>query len=621
MKHFIPFSMLLLTVTTAHAQLNPTMYHMKDLPLNTQLNPAFQPRNGSIYIGFPALTSFSPSVMLSGEDLTLGNVYLSPAYKAIVMGAGDFSSLNVGYEHNILNFGFMVKDMYFTFDSKLKLSVEGRIPKALERLMWYGNGAPETLGKAISMEGLGVSTLGYGEISLGMSKEIQENLFVGAKIKYLQGLANVQAELGDGSRFITAEDTYKISVGFNPEIFISGLPVTVPKGNFSIDSLTGAGFGNYSFDAGNRGLAFDLGGSWDLPWVKGLNVSASVLDIGYIKWSGHKIVPVNPPSPGNEIEFEGISLSGSDDFASSLIDSIQQKTAVRSTSTSERRWLSPTVYVGANYELWKYLNAGALFGYKFSKYESSPLVALSVNTQGFMVNLSAAYSYYNRNSNVGVGILFGRKALQWHIIADNLLAVNYKTAQNVNFRMGLNFLFGKGREKRSKLPAESNILVPTDEPTDTITLSMRQLPIIKQTDTLKITPDSGANPDAALDTVNVQDTIVNVQDTVKNESPDSTRVENSTKDQQAGLSKEDLLRRAMREEIEDGDAIKRQAGLSREDLLRRAIREEMEDKNAIKSKPGNTKLSAEAKPVSKKDLLAKALREEAEEKNAKAKKK
>jgi hypothetical protein len=82
------------------------------------------------------------------------------------------------------------------------------------------------------------------------------------------------------------------------------------------------------------------------------------------------------------------------------MDSIQQKVAVKSATGSERQWLSPTVCAGACYELARYLNVGALFGYRFSKYEGAPPAALSVNTQGFTVNASASYSYYNRNSKV-----------------------------------------------------------------------------------------------------------------------------------------------------------------------------------------------------------------------------
>jgi hypothetical protein len=404
-----------------------------------------------------------------------------------------------------------------------------------------------------------------------------ENLFVGAKVKYLQGLAYMQAGLGEGSYFKTDEGAYKISVGLRPEIYLSGIPVTAQQGELhSLDSLINTGLGSYKFDAGNMGVGFDLGGSWDVPWVKGLNVSASVLDLGFINWSGHKVTPQDDLI---EVSFEGLSLSDGDNFASGLLDSLQKKATVKSTgNVSQRVWLSPTVYVGASYELAKYLNAGALFGYRLSK-ESLPLVALSVNTQGFMVNGSVSYSYFNRNHNVGAGLLFGRKVLQWHIIADNLLAVNYKTAQNVSVRTGINFLFGKGMAKRGEPLAGGDALDPTAAGNELVDSAS-----VRQPDTLGTAPDTAA---LRLQTDSVQET---VKDTVR----EARSATSKAKKTQAKLSREDLLKRAMQEEVEAGDV--------------------------VKPKPKSKKSSVAAKP-SKETLLKRALQEEADDNNVKVKKK
>ncbi|MDR0687246.1 MAG: DUF5723 family protein [Prevotellaceae bacterium] len=592
MKYFILLAALLPATTVAvSAQMNPTLYHMKDLPLNTQLNPAFQPRNGSLYVGFPGLTSLAPSLMLSGEGLTLGNGYLSPNYGAIVRGAGDFGAAAFGYEHNLINVGFMLKNVYFTFDSKFKVNVEGRIPKDLQQLMWYGNGHDETLGKPLNFEGMGVSALGYSEISLGVSAEVVKNVFAGAKLKYLQGLFYGNVELGEGSSFVTNSSTYGITMTLNPDIFLAGVPVTVPQGEILVDELTAPGMGSYKFDAGSRGVAFDLGGSWDLPWVKGLNVSASVLDVGFISWSGHKLAPANPG--GSTISFDGFSMSGDgSDFASSLIDSVKQKTSVTAATGSERTWLSPTVYAGVSYEVLKYLNVGALVGYRFSQRESMPLVALSANTQGFTVNASVSYSYFNRSNNVGVGLLVGRKVVQWHLIADNLLAANYKTAQNVNFRTGVNFLFGSDKSKRRPLIGGDALEPGADaELADTAAASLWQ-PLEDQQGAPTAARDSAASPryrQAQADTAT----------RAKSAAGGSAR-----KPAKQTLSKEELLRRAMAEEAdEDKTAVKsgkkqpksakssavQKKNPSREALIERAIREEAEEEAAASPKAKSAK--------------------------------
>ncbi|MDR0711491.1 MAG: hypothetical protein LBF67_03975, partial [Prevotellaceae bacterium] len=197
-----------------------------------------------------------------------------------------------------------------------------------------------------------------------------------------------------------------------------------------------------------------------------------------------------------------------------------------------------------------------------------------------MVNASASYSYYNGNSNVGVGLLIGRKVMQWHIIADNLLAVNYKTAQNVNLRMGFSFLFGKGRAQRSGPLAGGD--APTDDPAGASADSTAGAPGTALTDLLNNMPNA-----------NAQDTAANLlhshpaQDTVKKDNLGGLKTQANAKP-----SREALLRRAMLEEAEAGEAVganKKGEKASddpktkKEDLLKKALQEEAEDKN-IKAK-------------------------------------
>jgi hypothetical protein len=571
----ICLSILLLATTVARAQFTATMYHMKDLPQNHQLNPAFQPRNGSVFVGLPGLNAFPTlSLMLQGEGLTVGNAYLSPNFKKIVEGDGLMASGALGLDMNLINFGFMFKDMYFSFDSKLKLNFEGRIPKGLMELVWYGNGDDKTLGRSLSFEGLGISGIAYAEVALGFSKEILKNeLVVGGKVKYLQGLMNINVGLGEGSHMATDRENYNISVGIKPDIFLAGLPVAVPEGAAtSLDSMMKSGIGSYIFNTGNNGFAFDFGGSWDLKEVKGLNVSASVLNIGFISWKGSEIKAAND----NDITFGGFEMGKGSDFGTALMDSIKQSLAVTSTVKQVRKWLYPTIYAGVNYELWKYLNVGGLFGYQLGEYESTPLYSVSLNTQSFMVNLSASYSYYNRNNNVGFGIVVGRKYVQWHVILDNLLAVNFQTAQNVNLRMGFNMLFGSGKAKRNE---QADTMSPSFAPLD----SVAALNGVQGDSTLAVRPDTTAGA---------------VQ------QPDSTLL---TPRQ---LTKEELLKKALEEENMEGKKKASAKKVSKEELLRRALEEEKQEGEKASTK----KTAAKKSETSREALLKKAREEERKEK-------
>lgn len=454
----------MLTGFGAHAQMmDVTMYHMKDLPLNNQLNPAFQPKNGSTYMALPFIPFLAPTsigISVTGDNINFGNLFGDkPDYKSIITSSDKYGIGQVSFEYSPISFGFMIKDMYFTFDVKTKITTDGRVTKDLEELIWYGNGDPLTIGRNLDMDGFGATGTAYAEVALGFSKEVIKNqLFLGGKIKYLQGGAFAQATMGDDSYIYTDEDTYAITVGFNPDIYLAGLPVDVPFGTpISLDSLTK--FGKYNFKTDSRGVGFDLGGSWDIPWVKGLNVSASVINVGFIDWSGVKAVAAHPNDP---IVFDGFDVKDGKEFFDELIDSLKMKAEVIATSGSHRKWLYPTAYAGINYEIGRYFNVGGLFGYQFGKYENLPMFAVSANTQNFMVNASASFSYFNNRPNVGLGLLFGRRGCQFHLIVDNMLAINYKTAQQTNIRMGMNMLWGENREAR-KGPMVATAMPATSE--------------------------------------------------------------------------------------------------------------------------------------------------------------
>jgi len=545
---YISILALLLAGVSSYAQVDITMYHMKDFPLNNQLNPAFQPKNGSIYLSFPIIPILGTTyhnTSIRGDGLNAGN-FLSdkPSFSAIATDNSKFASVQTNiFSWSPISFGFMVKDMYLSLDLQPKIHVEGRIPRDLMLLAWYGNGHDKTIGRNLSLEGLGVEAYGYVELALGFSKELwKDELFVGGKLKYLQGLGYVQANLGKKSYIHTDKDNYNITVGINPEVYIGGLPINVSTNNLdSVGAAISDGLNNFSFSASNVGFAVDLGGSWNVPQVEGLNVSASLLDLGFIRWHGATAKRVsNEPLP----TFEGIDLSNGD-FLDKLLDTTLIATKVNVKSENFTKWLSPTLYMGANYHLFKYLNAGALLGFKFNKYETLPFFALSANTQNLRVNSSVSFSYYDGKPNVGLGLLFGRRGAQFHLLSDNILAAaNYKKAQLVHFRMGVNFLLGKSRAKRT----------------------------------------GAGNQDALAPSVKASEPLIDVvpeSSPIEEVKSDAAPTAEATR-QSVDLSKEDLLKRAMAEEKAE----------EREELLKRAIAEEKAEEqeaaqrqNAVAVKP------------------------------------
>ncbi|MDR2938049.1 MAG: DUF5723 family protein [Prevotellaceae bacterium] len=544
---------LVLTSVAAQAQANITLYHMQDLPLNNQLNPAFQPKNGSIYIAIPAVPFlFAPTsldVSVTGKNINYSNfLSTTPDYGSIVNGIDKFAVGQVNFSFSPISFGFMVKDMYFSLDVNVKTHVEGRVPGDMLDLIYYGNGDDRTLGKRLSMEGLGGTAYAYGELALGFSKEIAPlDLTVGGKVKYLQGAGYAQASLGKNSFIQTNANDYSITVGLDPELYVAGAPLNVPQGDFTLDSLADSKTDSYKWNSGNRGVAFDLGGTWNvarvLPqdWAKGMEVSLSLIDLGFINWKGNKVVKADDAT---DFTFEGMEFSSNEEdnenFTDALVDSVMNMAKVQSAgNASFRKWLEPTLYFGANYnfgalnENLKWLNAGALFGCRFGTYENLPLFAASVNTENLPVNVSLSGSYFDGKGNLGFGVVFGRRGCQFHIITDNILAGRYEKAQSVNLRMGMNVLVGKTREQRKEkwAAATQDVMAPGEA-----------LNPVQQQGAAGATVEGSAPVE-----------------TRSNTAGDEAALKQGLKDEKTpGVSAEELIKRAMEEEAAEGDAVVKQ---------------------------------------------------------------
>ncbi|MGL4908897.1 MAG: DUF5723 family protein [Bacteroidales bacterium] len=526
---------LLLTSTIGYAQLNPMMYSMNELTQRNQLNPAFQPKNGSVYVGFPFLGSLLFEGQLTGKYLNLGTFLGdSPNYRGIAMAQDPYSQVQAALDINLINVGVVINNMYFTLDNKVRGEVSGRAPKDLRKLMWLGNGHDEVIGKKMSMANMGAEVIAYNETALGVAVPLLDNqLTVGGKVKYLRGLAYVDGKLEESSYLHTDKSNYKVTVGLNADMYMSGVLLSTPDGQFPLDSLSGS-TGTYDPSSGGNGFGFDLGAEWNVPMVKGLTVSASVLNLGSnINWKGTEIRSVDKDQ---KIEFEGIDLEGGDNFFNSLLDSIGTLSTVEASTSKKRRVkIRPTLYLGASYDLHKYVNVAAVYGYQGGAYTNTSMFALSANAQNFMVNPSIAYSYIGGKSNLGLGAVFGRRALQFHLVIDNILALNYKKARYANARLGLNFLFGKSKQERLELAGTNGLLVPTqvDSSINTQENVLKETPEIEQE---RVDP-------ASLSTEEEDPVIL----TRFMPSEPSTPKESTA----AMTDKELLLKRAMEEEIED----------------------------------------------------------------------
>jgi hypothetical protein len=217
-------------------------------------------------------------------------------------------------------------------------------------------------------------------------------------------------------------------------------------------------FGDFRFGnlVGGVGAALDLGANYKLLDDK-LTVSASVLDLGFIKWNDRNVA--NMPVNGN-FEFEGVEIKFEDGVANwdeDYFDNIQDDINYTTTFEPYISGLAAKIMLGAEYGILNnYLTFGGLSKSTIINKSVFQEITASVNYLQFnFFNASLSYSLLNgRFGTVGLG-LGGRLGPINIYVAGDYMPMKY-AKQHIpyknkafNFQMGVLLNIGYSAKKNA----------------------------------------------------------------------------------------------------------------------------------------------------------------------------
>lgn len=292
----------------AQAQYLRSSYFMEGTSARLQLNPGLQPTKG--YFNMPIIGSFNMSassnvlgtsdiidLMDSGSDL-YSNDKLFDRLKAD-------NRLNVNLNTDILSFGWYRGKGFWSVNVGLRADFGAALAKDMFSMMRTMNGfALEDVAgtnQSYSLSNQALNMKAYAEIGLGYSRRITEKLTVGGRVKVLLGLARAEMNINQFdlnldvpnpqyANYADYESRGELSpsdwYGSHYDYSANGNVITTLKGGgmtFDNDGM----IDNFDLDAGDLGIAgsgfgIDLGASYKV-WDN-LTVSASILDLGFLKW-------------------------------------------------------------------------------------------------------------------------------------------------------------------------------------------------------------------------------------------------------------------------------------------------------------------------------------------------
>ena len=297
----------------------------------------------------------------------------------------------------------------------------------------------------------------YREYGIGYARDLMEDkLTVGGKVKYLYGMENISTKKADLTLH-TDPENFSLTMNSEFDVNFAGIPVIVTDTSIAADSTYKFTTGSYLFKKPNHGFGIDLGANYKIN--DKFRVSASVIDLGFIKW---KEYATNVNVAKSSFTFEGVDIkdfmpsndttntdttSPWDNLLDSLIGTFDPTISQKSYSTP----LLTRFYLAGNYNLNETSDVGLLFHGEIYKGAFRPAFSVSINNRlGKILSTSVSWSYVNRSAaNIGLGVALNLGPLQWYMVMDNILApfIPYAT-KNVHVHGGFNLTFG--REKKDK---------------------------------------------------------------------------------------------------------------------------------------------------------------------------
>lgn len=360
---------LLMASGTAMAQNLNSAYFTDDYMFRHDMNPAYG--NSQNYVSIPALGNINVNVQgnFGYQDVVLHNPmygqeagakkmtsFMNP-YISSDEALNGFSKGNnrvvgdVGI--TILSAGFKAFGGYNTVELSSKTSFGVSLPYELFEF------AKNTGNKDYEIGDISARARSYAELAFGHSRQINDKLRLGAKLKFLFGIANGDLRLENVRADLSGTDKWTITGKANAQVSMKGFTYKTStdeyndpaKGSYDkIDDVDvdGAGLGGF-------GMALDLGGVYKVN--KDLKISAAVLDLGFISWSNN----MQAVNRAESFEFNGFhdtavkSRSGetiddkADDYGDQITDFINLKDM--GDQGGRTTALAATINVGAEYSL------------------------------------------------------------------------------------------------------------------------------------------------------------------------------------------------------------------------------------------------------------------------------
>ncbi len=450
------FTLLGLTVlSTANAQFNLGLHQFTGVPQSYFTNPAIMPQ-AKFFLGLPGVNSiyvnyYNPTFVLDDIIKEVRDSSMLDFTKVYEERAGKTFGFNNEIQVDLFHLGLRLgRKNYMSLGAYTNVQTRVQLPVDLLRLVQNGSLDPYFRENPVSLNDIDLNVLSYSAFHLGFTREITSKLTLGARVKYLNGIAGGRTEYAEGA-INWQTDSLVVTNNFR-------------YNTSNVNSLAESPEPTVAFNSGNTGFGFDFGISYKV--TKRLMLSASVTDLGSISWKNDLYSFV---ADSASVTYRGGNIvvgenDGGDPFGG-IGDSLAQAFDIVKVPGKEFTTNLNTRYlVSASYEFLKGQQVGVIFsGNRYSDQFFPAFTGFFQTNVWNVLYLRANYTVSPGSfDNLGGGFALKLGPVQVYTMADNLMALaNQGNVSTFNVRLGLNILLGmKGfKDKDEVSPVMEDIII------------------------------------------------------------------------------------------------------------------------------------------------------------------
>lgn len=474
-KVVLSTALILASATGAFAQQNfRTAYFIDGYAQRYKFNPAFAYERNFVSLALANTNaSFESNASLSSmiaipKDLKAQS-FMSAEFpmESFMSKLNDVNKLNAGVGVDLLTAGFWTGKIFHTIDLSVRGDMSVSIPKDVLQMM--KNCAS---GQEFKVGDVNGAFSAWLEAGYGISGEVYDGVRLGARVKFLAAAGRM--DMSSHNTVLTPDGVNKWTVTSENEMhtyFPGGMRFVthgehgdVTPGNPIYDFVKfkdmqkPASTGEYFKKIPGYGMSVDFGLSAD--FAEYFNISASVSDLGFIKWGRHRAA-YNPSTPWTFTGFDGnlpAEKSLKDQF-SDINDMLDECYAfVYDDGCKGENYLAAKIElltVNANLgfrakmPFYDRLSLGLLGTYRHNNYVQMYEGRFNATVSPLdWLDLAVDYAYSNFGHSAGFAANFHCKGINVFFGTDSLIPIFAmkkgipQSKTNTNLTFGVNVAFG-----------------------------------------------------------------------------------------------------------------------------------------------------------------------------------